>query len=210
MNTAQSAVSLKQTEHKVFTSTLQHGLWDIVVAFVAVEFALLPYLNLLALPIWLIVAVLALWVHAKVVRPRLGAVQFGRFRLRRLQWQGWVMLGIGVLVLAVALYTSRLKGIGVYASQIRLGVFFLIPLWLLALGLGLRRFYVYGLLLAVSPVVGEWLSQNAGVPHHGIMVAFGVSAALILTVGVLLFLRVLRLPPAAPEPDSLEETDGLQ
>jgi hypothetical protein len=68
--------------------------------------------------------------------------------------------------------------------------------WLVAFGLAgylldISRFYVYGLLLAIAPLVGEWLYNNAGATHHGFPITYGFVAGVMILVGVVLFIRLL-------------------
>lgn len=197
------AISLKDTERKAYTSSsFRHGLWDLLIAYVALEFALLPYVNLLVYPVWIVILLLIFWLQARVVRPRLGVVRYGAMRTRRIQRSAWVMVGAGLLFFAVFLYLSHQPGLDAYGSAIRLGLCFLVPLCLAAWLLEFTRLYAYGAMLGLAPSVGEWLFQNAGVPHHGIVVTFGVSAAVIFMIAIVLFIQVLRLPPLNTEKET--------
>jgi hypothetical protein len=198
-------ISLKAAEHNAFTtSAFQDGLWDLMAAYVALEFALLPYVNLTPIPLWLILLFAILGLRAKVVRPRLGSVQYSRTRMRRLTGQSWVMLALGVAALVAILISWRYLPSSGYAGAVRLGLVFVAPLWLIGWFLAYARLYVYGGLLGLSPIAGEWLSRNAGIPHHGITVTFGFSAAVIAVTSLVLFVRVLRLPRLDVEMDPVE------
>ena len=71
--------------------------------------------------------------------------------------------------------------------------------------LDLTRLYVYGLMLAMSIPVGEWLYQNRGASHHGFPVTFGFAAAIIFLVGLVKFITLVRDNPLPPEDLSLME-----
>ncbi len=50
----------------------------------------------------------------------------------------------------------------------------------------------YGLLVGISPVVGESLWTHGYATHHGFPITFGTSAGFMILVGVVLFVRFLR------------------
>jgi hypothetical protein len=67
--------------------------------------------------------------------------------------------------------------------------------------LNIPRYYVYGLLLAVAPFVGERLYRGGHASHHGFPVVFGGAAALITAVGLItLWVRVRGLRPRLEGP----------
>jgi hypothetical protein len=57
--------------------------------------------------------------------------------------------------------------------------------------LNLPRFYIYGLLLGLAPVIGEWLWVQGLAAHHGFPVTFGAAAGIMILVGLVTFIRVL-------------------
>lgn len=61
------------------------------------------------------------------------------------------------------------------------------------------RLIVYGILIALSPLVGEFMYQTWGVLHHGFPITFGISAAVMIIVGVYLFIRFLQRYPLPTE-----------
>ena len=83
--------------------------------------------------------------------------------------------------------------------QLLIGLIFLIFCSLVAYFLDFTRLYFYGLLLGVSPLVGEWLYTHWKVSHHGYPVTFGITTALIFLTGLVIFIRVLRQNPRVNE-----------
>jgi hypothetical protein len=65
--------------------------------------------------------------------------------------------------------------------------------------LGVTRLYIYGLLIALCIPIGEWLYLNVGIPYHGYPVTFGITAAILIITGVVLFLRLLMKNPRPQE-----------
>jgi len=73
-----------------------------------------------------------------------------------------------------------------------LGGTVLVGFSLAAYYLNIPRFFIYGLLLAVAPFVGEWLWRRGYASHHGFPVVFGIAAAAIAAVGLIKLLVLVR------------------
>jgi zinc transporter ZupT len=71
--------------------------------------------------------------------------------------------------------------------------------------LSFTRLYIYGILLAVSPLVSGWLYVYMKAPHHGFPVTFGLTAGTIILVGLTKFALLLRDHPLPMEESSLVE-----
>jgi len=56
-------------------------------------------------------------------------------------------------------------------------------------------YFQYGLLVFLSFLVGEWLYVNANAAHHGFPIAFGVTSAIMISVGAVVFFRLLKNNP---------------
>jgi len=208
---AADAISLKEAERRAFTSTFQHGLWDIFLGCAVSMLAIAPFLSpslgdfwasAVFLPVYAVLYGVLLWVRAKVVRPRLGTVRFAHARRKRLVGFNLVMLVLNLVAFVAGLVAWLSPVETGWSIPIRFSLIVLIMLCTAAWFLDLPRLYVYGLLLALSPIAGEWLWRHAGVPHHGFPVTFGAAAAVIIATGVVLFVRVLRLPTIDPEKES--------
>ncbi len=202
-------ISLKSVERKTFQSTFADGLWDVFIGFFALEFAIAPLLSrslgdfwssAVFLPVWGMVY-LGIWLTRKyVVAPRIGTVSFGKMRRQKLQKFSLIMLiaNIAMFVLGIiaALNFSKLPGFGIASL---LGLFLLAGFSAAAYMLDYTRLYLYGLMLFVAPLVGEWLYANHGASHHGYPIVFGFSAGVMILTGLVLFIRLLKNNPRVDE-----------
>jgi hypothetical protein len=205
------AISLRDAERKAFTSTFQHGLWDIFVGCFLLQFVIGPFLSrglgdfwasAVFLPFWALTFV-ALWlVKRYVVTPRVGTVDFGAWRKARLRRFNVVMLAVCLAALALGILSAvDLAVVPGWMIAARFGLVFLLFFGGAAYFLNFTRLYAYGVLVALSPLVGEWLWVSLGVSHHGYPVTFGITAAIAVCVGAVKFVRLLRdypLPTESP------------
>ena len=105
-------LDLKNAERKVFRATFDDGLWDIIIAGLALQFAVAPLLSPALGDFWssvifvpfLGLLFLAIWLTRKyVVKPRTGVVKFGKQRIKRLKKFTLVMVVINVLALILGI-----------------------------------------------------------------------------------------------------------
>jgi hypothetical protein len=201
-------VSLKEAERKVFRTSYNDGLLDILMGCFFLIFVIAPFLSVslgdfwssaVFLPFWALVY-LVIWLLRKfVVVPRIGVVKFGPLRKTRLMKFTLIMLVINFLALVLGLvvaFSFRRSGV-IYPFT--LGLFLLFGFSLAAYFLDLNRLYVYALLLAISPLIGEWLWQRGLVTHHGYPTTFGVVSAIMILTGVVIFVRLLQKNPLPTE-----------
>jgi hypothetical protein len=197
-------VSLKEAERRVFTTAFQDGLWDVFIGCFVLIFAIAPLVSttlgdfwssVVFLPFWALVY-LVIWLTRKVVvTPRIGVVRFGTARKAKLVRAGVILFAVNVVGLIL--------GILAYQISDRPGWLFLPPFGLLMLTLfsvgayylDCPRLYLYGVLIALSPLVGEWLWVHAGAAHHGFPITFGATAAIMISVGLIKFALLLRDHP---------------
>jgi len=198
-------ISLKEAEHKVFSAATQDGLLDVFIGCVALQFAIAPLLSpslgdfwssAVFVPFWVLVAG-GLWLfRRRVVKPRLGGVRFGAARKARLIRFNVVMLVVNVIAMAIGTWISLNSE--VMSGRVTSAFFGLTCLVLFstaAVFLHYPRLYVYGLLLGLSPLVGEWLFENWGASHHGFPITFGLTAGIMIATGLLVLMRLLRNNP---------------
>ena len=57
------------------------------------------------------------------------------------------------------------------------------------------RFYIYGSILLIAPLVGEWLYSFHNASHHGFPIVFGVASGLMIIIGAITFIRLLKDNP---------------
>ena len=202
-------ISLKEAERKAFRTTHSDGLWDIFLGCFFLMFVIAPYLSaslgdfwssVVFLPFWGLVY-LAIWLIRKyIVTPRIGLVKFGRARKTRLAKFTLVMLVVNILAfvlgLVAALNFGRVPG---QMIGIILGMILLISFSLAAYFLDFGRLYFYGLLVGLSPPVGEWLWNLGYVMHHGFPVTFGITSGIMILFGLVVFIRLLVNNPVPVE-----------
>lgn len=209
-------ISLKETERKVFKTAFRDGLVDIGIGGFLLVFAIGPFVTpylgdfwatiVIFLPLWVILFP-ALWLIRKyVVTPRVGIVKYGPWRVSR-------MMRFNVLILIILVFSLILGVLSAvefdtvpgWIHAARFSLIFLLVFSVAGYFLDFARLYIYGMLIALAPMIGELLYQNLKVPHHGFPVTFGLASGLITLTGVILFVRFLRDHPLQPgQAESME------
>jgi ABC-type dipeptide/oligopeptide/nickel transport system permease component len=148
------------------------------------------------LPFWALVY-LAIWLIRKyVVTPRIGVVKFGQVRIAKLAKFTVVMLVVNIVALILGIVAAIT--FGSFPGQmysIMIGMILLIGFSIAAYLLDINRLYIYGLLVGLSPLVGEWLWNHGYATHHGFPITFGTSITIMLLVGLAIFVRLVRNNP---------------
>lgn len=201
---------LKTFEQKAYRTTFTDGLWDVMLGCFVLLFAVAPLLSqklgdfwssMIFLPFWGLVYLIIWLLRKNVVALRLGTVTFSQKRQQKIKKTTRTMLFVNVLVLTIGLITAL--STGDLASRwplIIVSGLILLGFSLAAYMLDYPRLYFYGILLFVAPLLGEWLSTNYGISHHGFPLVFGVASGLILLIGLIQFLRMLTIKPATQSP----------
>jgi hypothetical protein len=194
-------LSLKQAEQKAFAAHYRDGMWDILVGYIVMVFAIAPFLRApmgdtwsvaIFFPIGIAVWIALLLIRKYVVLPRAGGVVLSQARRRRMSW---VFFGLFVVHFGARLLGYDLLELAEdpgWATSARFGILVLALFSIPAFFLKFRRLYIYGFLAAASPLLGEVLYRQWGAAHHGHPIVFGATAAIIILTGVVLFVRVLR------------------
>ena len=202
-------ISLKEAEQKVFRTTYNDGLWDIFLGCFFLLFVIAPYLStslgdfwssVVFLPFWALVY-LAIWLVRKtMVIPRVGVVKFGFASKVKLTRFSVVMLVVNVIALILGFVAAMSFGkVPGQIYSISFGVILLLGFSFAAYFLGFNRLYIYGLLVGLSPLVGEWLWTRGYATHHGFPITFGTSSGIMILVGLVVFVRLLRNNPIPKE-----------
>ena len=211
-------ISPKKAEQKVFASAFGDGLWDILIGCVVLVFVVAPFLSpslgdfwssAVFVPFWALAFLATWWIRQHVVRPRLGVVRFGPWRKARLIRFSLVALVLYVISFVLGLFSAL--SFGALPGWVYPASFSLIVLSTFSLAAAFLRFtwlYVYGALIAFSPLAGQWLYVHLGVPHHGYPVAFGISAGIPLLVGLVKLIHLVRAYPISNHGPHPEETTG--
>jgi len=103
-------ISLKDLEKNVFQKSFQDGLIDIQIGCVLVMFAVAPLLSpylgdfwssMIFLPFWGVIYLGVREIRKKFIQPRVGIVEFGKYRKTRQKKLNLVILVFNLLVLAI-------------------------------------------------------------------------------------------------------------
>ena len=201
-------INLKEVERKVFRATFQDGLVEILLGCVVLMFAIAPFLSPYLGDFWSSAVFLPFWagafcitwvVRRQVVRPRVGVVEFGAWRRARLLRFNLAMLVAGVVALILGILSALSFGsVPGWMHTARFSLIMLISFCATAYFLEFPALYLYGVLIALAPLIGEVLYVNLDVPHHGYPISFGLTAGLLLLVGLVKLVKLLR---SYPRPD---------
>jgi hypothetical protein len=207
---------LETLEQRTFRTVTDDGLWDVWIAAFFVMFAVAPLLSetmgdfwsvVIFLPVWLATYLVIRVVRHRIIVPRVGTVRFGTDRRRRLRKLSIVMLIVNVLAAvlgAVAYIGVQMDwldlGDGSIGYPLGLGIVVLVGFSGAASMTGIARYYLYGLMLAGAPLIGEWLWRNDLTTHHGYPIVFGTASVIIFIGGMVRFMAVLRSHPLPHHP----------
>ena len=207
-------VDLREAERKVFRSTFQDGLVEIMLGSVVLMFAIAPFLSpylgdfwssAVFLPFWAGVYCLLWAVRRQVVRPRVGVVEFGVWRRTRMLRFNLVMLIAGMAALILGILSAlRFSAAPGWMHTARFSLIILIGFCVAAFFLEFSGLYLYGVLIGLAPLIGDALYVYLGVPHHGYPITFGLTAGFLILVGLFKLVRLLHTCPRPDERTLLE------
>jgi len=198
-------INLKNAERKAFRMTFQDGLLDIFLGIVMLQFVIVPYLtdrgwgdfgsSMAMLPIYILCWLGIRKLKSSLTVPRLGMVVYKQERLRKIR--------MITLIAVVTLLLGIIFGLLLYFGGEFSEWFFPLLFSLIALAaffgaayfLDLPRLILYGILVALSPVIGQALYKTIGAAHHGFPITFGVSSAVMIITGLYLFFQFLQKYP---------------
>jgi hypothetical protein len=205
------ASELKLEEREAFVAATDTGLWDVLLASVTLPFAVAPLLSArlgdywssaVFVPFWIAIYFLVRYVREKFVAPRVGHAQWGAFRRSRLKRLMIAMLAVNIVAFGIGwlAYVNAEQGANeIWAFPITFSLIVLVLLSLAAYAVSIPRFFFYGLLLALCPLLGEVLFRQGIASHHGFPIVFGAASILIAAIGVTKLVRLITGTPRAPD-----------
>ncbi|NOQ40411.1 MAG: hypothetical protein GQ562_08845 [Anaerolineales bacterium] len=206
-------ISMKDLEKSIFQKSFQDGLIDIQIGCVVLMFAIAPLLSsflgdfwssMVFLPFWALIYLGVKEIRKKIIQPRVGVVEIGKFRKTRQKKLLFVILVFNLLALILGVLSffnfADLPG---WIHPVRFSAVILMGFSLAGYMLEFPHLYLYGILIALAPLFGEFLYFTYHVPHHGFPITFGITSALIILNGLGIFLRLLKAHPDI-SPEGLE------
>lgn len=228
-------ISLKDAERRMFRSTLDDGVVDMVIGCCLLIFVVAPLLSdaglgdfwssFVFLPFNGLVMLAAFIVKRTVVAQRLGTVKFGPARQTRMRKSVWTLFVILLVGFGLGLLSFLGGAAGPWVHLARFGLVVLAGFSTAAYFLDCGRLYSYGVMVAVGPVAAEGLAAGLGAVrdglpitlrvishiaavHHGFPVTFGAICAIITVNGVRLFVSFLCSHPLLTEQPLQEGTSN--
>lgn len=198
-------IDLVSLEKRVFKSTFADGLWDIMLGIGFLAFAIVPllsvtrlgdfYSSLVMLPFfgigWAVVHV----GKQRITIPRAGMMKSGPLRRKKIAAINVYLNLILVVGIVIGFVVFRELINMDWAFPIIFSALILVSFSLGARYLDFIRLGWYGTGLTVLLVSGELLFRRGMVTHHGLPLAFGISGAAAIAIGVLLLLRFVKTHP---------------
>ena len=198
-------ISLKDLEKNMFQKSFQDGLIDIQIGCVISMFAIAPLLSsylgdfwssAIFLPLWALIYLGVREIRKKIIHPRIGVVEYGKYRKTRQKKLNIVILVFNLLVLVLGVLSFfNFADLPAWIHPVRFSAVILIGFSLAGYMLEFPHLYLYGILIALAPLFGEFLYITFHVPHHGFPITFGITSVLIILNGLGIFLRLLKAHP---------------
>lgn len=201
----EKSISLKELELKAFKSNFQDGLWDIFIGVIILQLATVPlfsdlnlndfWSSIAYLPVIVSVMILVYFGKKLIVAPRIGMVNIGKIRKKKIQTRTLfliIALFLGFLACFTIVYTKNLS------DCIPSLIFFggsLTSFFIASYLLDFSRLLIYGIITAFSFPIGEFLFRFYNVPHHGYPIVFSISGGVMIVTGIVLFSKFIKKNP---------------
>ena len=203
-----SQTSLKELERNLYRETVRDGVLDIMIGCILLMFVFAPLFSVklgdfwssaVFLPFWLVVHLGLKSIKKNYILPRTGKIEYSGFRKKRLKNINVVFLVFNLIALGLGL-VAFFK-IDQFQGSIPFSILMLLGFSLAGYMLESPRFYIYGVLAALAPLIGEYLWNNHGFSHHGFPVTFGVLSGGIILTCLVLMMNIFRRYPLPEEKD---------
>ena len=178
---------------------------DVAIGGFLLMFAIAPYLSrflgdfwssVVFLPFWAVLYLILWLIRKYVIAPRVGIVKYGQWRVSRMMRFNVVIFILLTLSLVLGILSFvRFDAVPGWVHTARFSLIFLIGFSIAGFFLDFTRLYLYGVMIALAPLIGEVLFQYLHVPHHGFPVTFGFASGFITLIGLVLFTRFVREHP---------------
>lgn len=207
-------LNLKEAERKVFLASFDDGLVDLFLSSVFAMWAIAPFLSAslgdfgstaIFVPLWAVVFLILYLVRTRIIKPRIGVVIYRVERKRKLSLFLVIMALLNVIFMILGLVAFSRPASPGWIAILPFSAMVLLSFTLAGYFLDTTRFYIYGFMLAVAPVIGNWLYQEFGVPHKGYPITFGLTAGLMFLVGMTKLIRLLRGNPLPSDEPILQD-----
>jgi hypothetical protein len=152
---------LRRIELSAYRSVMDSGLWDLFLASIVAMLAIAPLLSVylgdfwssvVFLPVFVALLVMIRVLQSRVIKPRIGTVEFARPRRQRLVMLTVIMLVVNIIAFAVGLVASaRAPAVDGMVVSLGMSLVILVGFSLAAYLLEIPRVFFYGLLLAGAP-----------------------------------------------------------
>ncbi len=207
-------LDLKEIERKAWLSVFQDGLYDLWLGWLVLWWGVIyllsrtdlstPVMTIINLGGYSLSAIVLYLAKRFITVPRIGRVRFGRRRRSRLVLVGLIAaiivnLAFGLTVLAIARQQSLLgESLSPFVAPLLLSLFFLVLFGLPAYLLEYNRLYLVAVMFALPELLRTAFQKFWGL-NLGFL-ARAIPAAVVITVGLVTFLRFLREHPAPAIP----------
>ncbi|MHA1987540.1 MAG: hypothetical protein ACW98D_12955 [Promethearchaeota archaeon] len=206
-------IDLKELEKKAWRSTFDDGIFEIYFGILHLSLALGIVLDDIlteSLSTIIILSFIGLglifFLIAKkyISQPRIGKAKFGRPRImRKVKTVGLLTVNFFVILIIYLIgilnpqFRLRIPG---YLYGLMVGLlFFTLPLCFVAYFLQFNRLYVIALLTGVSFFLDEIFAFLMVPEPFDSLLAFGIISTLIISIGIVIFIRFLKKYPLLKE-----------
>jgi len=201
-------IDLKKLERKAFTSIFEDGFFDIYLGILFLGVGLLTSIPE-TVPRILSYGIFALIIGAGIILffggkkiitvPRTGIIKISR--KRKAEKKKFVLILILLIVITGIFYVLSAYNfiqVEAYMSALFFGVFFAIPISLLANFLRIDRFYMHAILGGLSFFISELSYSLTSNPLYSFL-AFLITGGLICTMGVVFLYKFVQKYPVQTE-----------